>query len=206
MICLVLTGRSLDENLAALRACRSLIDLVELRADFLEPGELSCLPRFPSTVDLPVILTVRRERDGGRFRSEERERLALLGRALAPAGGNGEGRAYAYVDLEDDLPPLAAIEALCDRRETRIIRSFHDFTGMPADLVSRVLRAPRSAREIPKAAVMPRTTAIWCGFSPVRTSSRRKTGAREPSGTGSCWEWVPSVFRPGFSREGSAPF
>ena len=46
-------------------------------------------------VDLPVILTLRRTRDGGLFTGEERERIALIEKLVM--GG------FRYVDLEEDL-------------------------------------------------------------------------------------------------------
>ena len=44
---------------------------------------------------LPVILTIRKPMDGGRFKGDERERIALLERLC------GEG--FTYVDIEEGL-------------------------------------------------------------------------------------------------------
>ena len=90
-ICLCLTGASLQEDAALLRRERRWVDLVELRADFLEPAELAHLARFPALVDLPVILIVRRVQDGGRWRGAEADRRRLLREALGPAAAGGNG-------------------------------------------------------------------------------------------------------------------
>jgi 3-dehydroquinate dehydratase/shikimate dehydrogenase len=155
-ICLCLTGATLERDVAFLRGERPYVDLVELRADLLQPSELAHLAHFPALVDLPVILTLRRTEDGGQWRGGEADRRRLLREALAPAM---PGRRYAFVDVEHDLadPTLedAALASGC-----RLIRSYHDFRGVPADLAARVRRLARAPRargggpsDLPKAAV-----------------------------------------------------
>ena len=127
------------------RANAARIDLVELRADFLDDGELARLSRFPDMVGMPAILTIRRTVEGGRFPQDERSRRRLIG---AAAG------AYRYVDLESDVD--RSFDELVPAG-TRVIRSLHDTTGVP-DRIERVMRdLPRTGREIAKAAVTPRT-------------------------------------------------
>ncbi len=127
------------------RANAARIDLVELRADFLDDGELARISRFPDMVGMPAILTIRRTVEGGRFSADERSRRRLIG---AAAG------AYRYVDLESDVD--RSFDELVPAG-TRVIRSLHDTTGVPAR-IERVMRGlPRSGREIAKAAVTPRT-------------------------------------------------
>lgn len=127
------------------RANAARIDLVELRADFLNDGELARLSRFPDMVGMPAILTIRRTVEGGRFPQDERSRRRLIG---AAAG------AYRYVDLESDVD--RSFDELVPAG-TRVIRSLHDTTGVP-DRIERVMRdLPRTGREIAKAAVTPRT-------------------------------------------------
>jgi 3-dehydroquinate dehydratase/shikimate dehydrogenase len=144
-VCLTVTGMSLARGLKAVERCRRYIDLVELRADFLSASELSRLSRFPRLAGLPVILTLRRRQDRGGFAGTEAERRGLL----AAAGGS-----FAYVDLEEDLE-APDLEAALRSRGVRIIRSFHDFEKVPADLAERVRRLPRRGDEIPRAAVRP---------------------------------------------------
>ncbi len=133
LLCLALTGKTIRENLAAVSRYRERIDLLELRADFLAAEGLRTVEHFPGPAGLPVVLTLRRERDGGGFRGSEQERCQLLGRGA----GN-----YRYVDLEEDLHN-PALEARLRQAGCRIIRSFHDFQGVPGDLARRFRNLPR---------------------------------------------------------------
>jgi 3-dehydroquinate dehydratase/shikimate dehydrogenase len=123
--------------------------MVELRADFLDSSELSSLKRFPRTAAVPVILAVRRQRDGGHWGLGERERRQLLKVSLS--GG------YDYVDLEEDLedPDLAR---KVTRAGGRVIRSLHNFSTVPDQMAERCRRLPHSPGEIPRMAVMPQST------------------------------------------------
>jgi 3-dehydroquinate dehydratase/shikimate dehydrogenase len=145
-----LTGATLEADLRQLEEYRPYIELAELRVDFLSTAEAASAARLPRLAGLPVILTVRRARDGGRFAGSESERVALL-RTLASGG-------FAYVDLEVDLEG-SGLEPAVEAGGARIIRSMHDCSGVPADLSNRVRRLARSPRELPKAAVMTRGTA-----------------------------------------------
>jgi 3-dehydroquinate dehydratase/shikimate dehydrogenase len=120
--------------------------MAELRADRLDPSELQGLPAFPAKAGLPVILAVRRRRDGGGWSGGEAERRRLLARCIS--GG------FAYVELEEDLEEAALAEAVT-RSGGRVIRCLYDPSGVPADLQERFRRLPRRPGEIPKAAVMP---------------------------------------------------
>jgi len=148
-VCLSLTGETLAQNLEVLQRYRPLVDLAELRADFLRPEELSGLEHFPARAAVPVVLTIRRQRDGGRWAGAERERLRRLESALAGA--------YAYVDLEEDVPGRALAGA-ARARGVGVIRSFHDLQGVPGDLAERLRALPRLPSELPKAAVTPKDT------------------------------------------------
>jgi 3-dehydroquinate dehydratase/shikimate dehydrogenase len=148
-ICLSLTASTLKENLRLLESRRGFVDIVELRADFLDSSELSSLERFPRTAGLPVILAIRRRRDGGHCGLGERERRQFLKASLC--GG------YDYVDLEQDLedPDLAR---QVKRTGGRVIRSLYDFSKIPDRLAERCRQLPHAQGEIPKMAVMPQST------------------------------------------------
>jgi len=148
-ICLSLTASTLEEDLRLLESRRGFVDLVELRADFLEDAELARLPSFPKLSGLPVILAIRRKPDGGRWDGAEGKRREMLARALS-------GR-YAYVDLEEDLEDPALSKAV-ERNGGRVIRSFHDVCGVPKDLAGRLRSLAHRTGEIPKLAVTPGST------------------------------------------------
>ncbi len=66
---------------------------------------------------------MRRRGDGGRFQDTEAQRVSLLLRLVE--GG------FSHVDLEEDLE-APELDAAARRAGARIVRSFHDFSGVPA--------------------------------------------------------------------------
>ena len=145
MICLTLSASTLEGNAELVRANRAYIDIVELRVDLLDEKEQERSSLFPSMVDIPVILTLRRVQDGGRCSLSERHRRQILLSALE--GG------FAYVDIEEDIK-RNEVESAARERGVKIIRSFHDFDGMPEDIYSRIYRLSERG-DIAKAAVTP---------------------------------------------------
>ena len=94
--------------------------LAELRLDYLERPDLKRLFR---TLPGPVIVTNRAQAEGGRWAGAEEDRLRLLNDALA------WGVHFLDVELATDA---AWRRQLWDQRgETRIILSWHDFSGTP---------------------------------------------------------------------------
>lgn len=153
-ICLVLTASTLKEDLALVELYRQWIDIVELRVDCLAPDERLRFRDFPEAADIPCILTIRRQSDGGQFREGEGSRIALLARGLAFADTDHR-KNFSYIDLEEDLD-VPSIEEAARAFGTRIIRSVHNMTGPEADIRSRVQRLRRTKDEIAKIAFMPR--------------------------------------------------
>jgi 3-dehydroquinate dehydratase/shikimate dehydrogenase len=151
-ICLCLTGKTLSRNLELVEKYRKYIDLAELRVDYLHPNERFLIRRFPEQAGLPVILTVRRKVDGGLFESGEGSRVGLLSQGLAFAETDLR-RNFAYVDLEEDLD-VPGLEEAARTFGTRIIRSFHDLTGV-TNIAQRLKGLRKIGDEIVKAAVSP---------------------------------------------------
>ncbi len=170
MICLTLTEPTLNENLALLEKYRPYLGMVELRGDYLSSGELSRLAEFPRRAGLPVILTVRRAADGGKWEGREQERLALY-RDNIDAG-------FGFFDLEEDLPPQEWEPRW--HKKGKIIRSFHDFTGVPSSFSQRFLGLPRNENEIPKAAVTPRGSTDLIALYEAAAEVRQSLGSRRP--------------------------
>ena len=148
LLCLCLTAPTLAENLAQVRRCDRLVDMVELRVDLLHPSQWAGVARFALECPLPALCTIRRRRDGGSWPAPETSRRRLLQKAAAAA--------YRYLDLEADLPPGAVA---LPRRGPRVIRSLHDLEATPANLEGLLRGLARSAREIPKLAVTPHGVA-----------------------------------------------
>ncbi len=142
-ICLSLTESSLEDNLRMYARYRDHIDMVELRCDCLEAREYDGVSSFPAKIDLPVILTVRRRKDGGEFDGDEEARLRLL--RIGSKGG------YSYIELESDFRG-SGLEQSARSAGVRVIRSFFHDRGIPDDLVSD-MRSAVAAEEIPRAIV-----------------------------------------------------
>ncbi len=159
MICLVLTGGTIEENVSQYERNRDCVDLVELRVDLLHESSRVRAATFPSLVAVPVILTVRRQSDGGMYAGSERSRLALLESCL-------DGK-FAYVDLEDDVKRSAAEQKARDAG-VRIIKSKHDFSGMPSDIYHRIAKISAKG-DIPKLAVTPNSILDLITLFRVRT-------------------------------------
>ncbi len=120
MIC-VSIGRGRHRHVVAEH--RHLVDqgaqLVELRLDYIN-GDVN-LKRLLAERPSPVVISCRRESDGGKFSGNDEQRVMLLRTAVA------EG--VEYIDLEDDVaakvPRFGA---------TKRIVSRHDFRKTPGDL------------------------------------------------------------------------
>ncbi|MBO4409874.1 MAG: type I 3-dehydroquinate dehydratase [Spirochaetales bacterium] len=143
MLCITLDAPTMRENKAILSRNRAYVSMVELRADMLRKSEIPKAGLFPSQTDLPVILTVRRQRDGGRYTGSEDGRKALL-KDLSQAP-------FSFVDMEVDLN-FPSLEYNLMGRGVDIIRSLHDFSGIPRDL-PELARVVSSCGQIPKFAV-----------------------------------------------------
>jgi 3-dehydroquinate dehydratase/shikimate dehydrogenase len=154
-ICLCLTGKTLRRNLQVIEKYRKYIDLVELRADCLDPTERLNIRPFPEQANIPVILTIRRQEDGGHWHGGESSRIVLLAKALAFAQTD-QRRNFAYVDIEEDIF-VPGIEEAARAFGTRIIRSFHNTHGTDSDLTAKIRSLRRFGDEIVKAAVLPNT-------------------------------------------------
>ncbi|MBN2295958.1 MAG: shikimate dehydrogenase [Pirellulales bacterium] len=122
MIC-VSIGRSRHRHVMAEH--RHLVEegakLVELRLDYIR-GDVN-LKRLLADRPCPVIVTCRREVDGGKWQGNEEQRMMLLRTAIA------EG--VEYVDLEEDI--AATIPRFGN---TKRIISLHDFRKTPENLTA----------------------------------------------------------------------
>lgn len=150
MICLTLSGPTIEDNLKALADNKDYVDICELRLDLLSPSEVPKAVDFPSLVDIPVILTLRRVSDGGKCTLQEKARRSLLIETMKNGG-------YAYVDIEDDVKK-SDVEEAAHSMGMKVIRSFHDFEGIPADIFSRI-HSLANRGDVAKIAVTPHSVA-----------------------------------------------
>lgn len=147
-LCFVLTEKSIDECCKAYNSLDAKPDIVELRVDILDSDEQKKICDLK--LDVPVILTFRKKVDGGQYEGDEEYRLDIL------LNGIENGR-FSYIDLEEDLD-APELERAASEKGLRVIRSFHDFNGIPDNLSERLMAIKRDENEIPKAAVMVNST------------------------------------------------
>lgn len=138
LLCATVTATSMAE----LRRRRDQVagaDLVELRLDGVADLDVAAALEGRR---LPVVVTFRPAWQGGRHAGDEAARVAVLERAW-DLGAE-------WVDVED-----GAADAFVTRVQgRRIVRSFHDFDGVPVDLEARCIRMLASGAEVVKLAVM----------------------------------------------------
>lgn len=120
MICVSL-GRTRHKHMIAehQHLAENGVKLVELRLDYV--GRAVNLGRLLNDRPTPVVVTVRRREDGGRWMGTEPDRRMLLRSAIV-AG-------VEYVDLEADIA-----SEIPRYGNTKRVVSFHDFTGTPDNL------------------------------------------------------------------------
>ena len=155
LVCMTLTGSSLEEDVKLTKKYEKYIDLVELRADFLTPEDQLNVRKFPSLISKPCILTIRREMDGGKFTGSDFSRTTLFARALSFADTD-KSKNFAYVDFEDDFN-VSSIQDAALAFGIKIIRSFHDMKGPVQNLRERLSKMRKTGYEIPKIAFLPRS-------------------------------------------------
>lgn len=152
-ICLTLTCNTIQENLALIEKYRPYIDIVELRADYLDEDECLHIRKFPHLANIPCILTIRRRIDGGAYFGGEAARTMLFARAMAFADQDQHNN-FNYVDFEDDFH-IPSLQDAAMAFGTRIIRSYHDMKGPVENIIEKCNAMRKTGYEIPKIAFTP---------------------------------------------------
>jgi len=140
MICVTIAKETNHELRAAWqRAAHAGARLVELRLDYLtEPVDWNILARNKPT---PMLVTVRRTIDGGRWAGREAERRELI----AEATQNGAD----WVDVEVDVAGHLPRSGISQR-----VVSFHDMNATPRDLETITDQCRQGDADLIKLAVM----------------------------------------------------
>jgi len=155
-ICLCLTAKTIKRNLEILNKYGKYADIAELRVDCLDTDEQLHIRSFPELARMPVILTIRRDIDGGHFKQGEGARVKLLANGLAYAKADSRYN-FAYIDIEDDLK-VPSLEEAARTFGTRIIRSYHNLNSVIDDITEKIKTMRRTGDEIIKIACKVNTT------------------------------------------------
>jgi 3-dehydroquinate dehydratase/shikimate dehydrogenase len=121
LIAVALGAKNTAEALGVLQKVAATADIAEIRLDLMDEFDLR---RLLENRPGPVVVTYRPEREGGRYRGSEDERIAVLQEAIRLGAE--------YVDIEMD-----AVGRIGYRRQTKIIVSHHDFAKMPLDFLGQ---------------------------------------------------------------------
>lgn len=136
-ICAAITSGTIKEAIKmAGIAEKDGADLLELRLDYLK--ELKSLADLVKSTNLPTILTLRKQDEGGKFRGSEKERIQAIFKAAE--------KGFKYVDLELATDSLTNVVNELKKVGLNIIVSAHNFTNTPdlSDMV-RIINKQRQA-------------------------------------------------------------
>src|SRR3954468_21836749 len=144
-ICVVI-GRTRHQMMIAeiQEAAKQGARLIELRLDFLKKAP--DFKRLLANKPCPMVATVRRPMDGGKWDGSEEERKILLRQAIV--GG------FDWVDLETDVA-----DTIPRFGKVRRIVSYHNLKEMPADLEKIHQRMCAQEADVLKIAVRGKTAA-----------------------------------------------
>lgn len=140
MIC-VSIGRSRHKHMLAehKHLAEQGAKLVELRLDFISTR--INLSRLLADRPTPVIVTYRREADGGKFTGSEEKRMTMLREAIAFGAD--------YVDIEEDIA-----DKVPRYGKTKRVISYHNFRHTPKDLEEIHARMSELDADVVKIATM----------------------------------------------------
>ena len=146
MICLTLVENSIKDNIIVFKKYQNIIDIVEIRLDMLDDPLKIPPVKIRKMFSVPVIITYRREVDGGNFKGTENYRRSVLHK-FAKIN-------FEYIDLEMDSD-FSDVESSAHLFGVQIIRSYHNFNNVPSNLESIIRSLSEKPGEIPKAAIFP---------------------------------------------------
>ncbi len=130
MICASILPAGVSEALSLMQKAWETADLVELRLDRIGSGALD---RLMAAKRGPVLVTNRKKSEGGLFAGTEAQRICDLKRAVSLGADMIDIELSAGAGSISDL--VRHIEQNGGR--TRLVVSWHDFTGTPTDRVLR---------------------------------------------------------------------
>jgi len=123
-ICVAVGEKSINKLIMLISNVDFQADLIEFRLDYLEALDYSELEKLLEKMKLPVILTVRRKNEGGKFKGSEEDRSKIL-KTLIDLRPD-------FIDIELSSPFLTEDFADSAKRVgVKIIGSYHSFQDTP---------------------------------------------------------------------------
>ena len=161
LLCVPLVGSTCPALLAELRALGAQPpDLVEWRADHYTgladaAGTLALAQELhAAAAGIPMIFTIRSRREGGEAAPIDDDQATALGVAVCQA----QAAELIDVEMSAERPRLQRLRAAAEASGTRLILSFHDFSGTPDGdaLYAKFALAESLGAAVAKIAVMPK--------------------------------------------------
>lgn len=162
-ICVPLTGKTREDIYEQLNIIvPQQPDIIELRADFLHSIDnveyvLSIVDRIAEKTDIPLLFTIRSEREGGEPISlTEESKVTLLTEVCAH-----EHIQYVDYEVANDEQFISKVKDATDHYGKKLILSYHNFSQTPTnnELIKRFVQMEMYGANIAKIAVMPECEA-----------------------------------------------
>jgi 3-dehydroquinate dehydratase type I len=133
-ICVPVIETTIGKAVKAVEEAGRVADFVELRLDYLKKPDW---PLLLKNRKRPLIATLRRKQEGGRYKGDEKKRMGLLREMV--------DQHVEYVDAELRSDKALLQDLIRNKRKTRIILSYHDFDETPSmkkleDIIDRMMR------------------------------------------------------------------
>lgn len=143
-ICTVLAENNFSSTVKVLKKVEGESDLLELRADFLSNLDKKLIFLLKKQINLPVIFTLRTREFGGKSKLNEASRKKLFQAAIDAE--------FDYLDLEVG----SKLATQLDRKNTKLIISYHNFQSTPGDkyLEKVIAKAKKNNPDIIKIATL----------------------------------------------------
>jgi len=202
-LCVTIRETRTQRAVAAMQQAARWSDMVEIRGDYLEDLHLG---RLLADKPCPVLFTIRSRNDGGIYSGLETDRL----NALAGAYTHGAD----YVDIEFGSRWQEVMQRV--PREN-VVLSWHDVSGMPADMEQRLEAMAATGAGVLKIAVRARSLSDNLPVAKLLARARARGWnlialAMGPAGIpsrifGSCWgSWLTFASPPGvYPPDGQLP-
>jgi len=137
MICVPITGPSMDDALRDIQKSVSKADLLELRLDLIKDFNLD---KLLEATGKKVIVTYRPEREGGVYSGDDKQRIEVLQKAI--------DKGASHIDIEWD-----SVERIKKTSSVKLIVSRHFFDGLPGDFEKIIEDMNQMPADIVKSAV-----------------------------------------------------
>jgi len=143
-ICASIAEKNRKNCIRAISAAKKLgASLAEIRIDYLDRDEE--IPKIIHESSLPLIVTNRNKKEGGKFKGSEEERINNLLDAIDAGCG------FVDIELNTEEKLREKIIKLAKRNKCKVIASVHDFNKTPdLRILNKLLNEERKIADIGK--------------------------------------------------------